>query len=82
MTAMRVNAELSFNQELGCQQFDICQVRKSPNSILLYEVYDDEPAFEAHKLASHNHTFKQVINSMVVHKSVRLLTLDSQNREG
>ena len=36
MAAARTNAEQSFNQEVGCQQFDVCQDRQIPNSIFLY----------------------------------------------
>ena len=27
LAAVRTNAEQSFNQEVGCQQFDVCQDR-------------------------------------------------------
>ena len=80
MAAVRTNAEQSFHQEVGCQQFDVCQDRQFPNSVFLYEVYDDEVAFEKHKLTLHYVAFKQAIDGMVVNKSIRLLNLDSQNR--
>ena len=80
LAAVRKNAEQSFNQEVGCQQFDVCQDRQFPNSIFLYEVYDDEAAFETHKLTPHFGAFNQAIAGMVVNKSIRLLNLDSQNR--
>ena len=80
LAAVRKNAEQSFNQEVGCQQFDVCQDRQFPNSVFLYEVYDDEAAFETHKLTPHFGAFNQAISGMVVNKSIRLLNLDSQNR--
>ena len=80
MAAVRTNAEQSFNQEVGCQQFDVCQDRQFPNSVFLYEVYDDEAAFETHKLTHHYVAFNQATGGMVVNKSLRLLNLDSQNR--
>ena len=80
MTAVRTNAEQSFNQEVGCQQFDVCQDRQFPNSVFLYEVYDDEVAFEKHKLTLHYGAFYQATGGMVVNKSIRFLNLDSQNR--
>lgn len=80
MAAVRTNAEQSFHQEVGCQQFDVCQDRQFPNSVFLYEVYDDEVAFEKHKLTLHYVAFNQAIGGMVVNKSIRLLNLDSQNR--
>ena len=80
MAAVRTNAEQSFNQEMGCQQFDVCQDRNSPSSVFLYEVYDDEVAFETHKLTLHYSAFNSAIGGMVVNKSIRILNLDSQNR--
>ena len=80
MAAVRTNAEQSFNQEVGCQQFDVCQDTQFPNSVFLYEVYDDEAAFETHKLTTHYLAFNQVTDGMVLNKSIRLFNLDSQNR--
>ena len=80
MAAVRVNAEQSFHQEVGCQQFDVCQERQFPNYVFLYEVYDDEVAFEKHKLTLHYGAFNRAIGGMVLNKSIRLLNLDSQNR--
>ena len=80
MAAVRANAEQSFHQEVECQQFDVCQDRQFPNSVFLYEVYDDEVAFEKHKLTLHYGAFNQAIDGIIVNKSIRLLNLDSQNR--
>ena len=80
MAAVRTNAKQSFYQEVGCQQFDVCQDRQFPSSVFLYEVYDDEVAFETHKLTQHYGAFNRAIVGMVVNKSIRLLNLDSQNR--
>ena len=80
MAAARTNAEHSFNQEVGCQQFDVCQDRQSLNSVFLYEVYDDEVAFKKHKLKLHHGAFNRAIGGMIMNKSIRLLNLDSQNR--
>ena len=80
MAAVRTNAEQSFYQEVGCQQFDVCQDRHFPNSVFLYEVYDDGVAFKKHKLKLHHGAFNRAIGGMVVKKSIRLLNLYSQNR--
>ena len=61
MANMRTNLEQSFNQEIGCQQFDVCQDRQFHNSVFLSEVCDDEAAFEAHKLTPHFGAFNQAI---------------------
>ena len=80
MTAVRTNAEQSFNQEVGCQQFDVCHDIQFPNSVFLYEVYDDEAAFETHKRTQHYDAFNQAIGGIVMNKSIRFWNLDSQNR--
>ena len=80
MTAVRTNAEQSFNQEAGCQQFDVCHDIQFPNSVFLYEVYDDEAAFETHKRTQHYDAFNQAIGGIVMNKSIRFWNLDSQNR--
>ena len=71
--AMRKNAAQSFADEAGCQQFDICQDPQNPDNIFLYEIYDDEASFEAHKAALHYHEFNNTIDGMVIKKSVRFL---------
>ena len=73
MAAVRTNAEQSFNQEEGCQQFDVYLDRQFPNSVFLYEVYDDEAAFETHKLTLHYGAFNHASGGMVVNKSICLL---------
>ena len=65
---------------MGCRQFDVCQDRQFPNSVFFYEVYDNEAAFDTHKLTVHYGAFNQAIGGIVVNKSIRLLNLDSHNR--
>ena len=73
LAAMLKNAAQSHSLEAGCQQFDVCQGQQNPNTVFLYEIYDDEAAFEAHKAARHYHEFKHAIDGMVVKKSVSFL---------
>ena len=73
LAAMLKNAAQSHSLEAGCQQFDVCQGQQNPNTVFLYEIYDDEAAFEAHKAARHYHEFNHAIDGMVVKKSVRFL---------
>ena len=73
LAAMLRNAAQSDSLEAGCQQFDVWQGQQNPNTVFLYEIYDDEAAFEAHKAARHYHEFNHAIDGMVVKKSVRFL---------
>ena len=71
LAAMLKNAAKSYELELGCQQFDVCQEQQNPNTIILYEIYNDETAFEVHKAAPYYHELNHAIDGMVVKKSVR-----------
>lgn len=41
------------NQEPGCQMFAAHQSREDPRTFLLYERFDDEHAFQAHRESEH-----------------------------
>jgi quinol monooxygenase YgiN len=40
-------------KEPGCRQFDVLVDPKDAARVMLYEVYDDEKAFEAHQQTPH-----------------------------
>ena len=39
--------------EPGCRQFDVLVDVKDKTRVMLYEIYDDEKAFEAHQATPH-----------------------------
>jgi len=49
---LRVNAEAS-EAEPGCREFKVYREKGEPRTFVLYEVYDDEAAFEAHRESEH-----------------------------
>ena len=53
MEAITEDAKGSVNDEPGCVRFDVIQDAGDPNRIWLYEVYQDEAAFQAHTQAPH-----------------------------
>jgi quinol monooxygenase YgiN len=53
---MIANAEASRTKEPGCRQFDVCESGDG-GEIFLYEVYDDEAAFQAHLATDHYKRF-------------------------
>ena len=67
------NARRSLAEESGCRLFDVCLDRLRPSVVLLYEVYDDEAAFEAHQGSEHFATFTVRSEGMVLRKTVRFL---------
>ena len=53
MKELLANAKAARETEPGCLQFDVLVDPKDPAKLMLYEVYKDEAAFEAHQQAPH-----------------------------
>jgi (4S)-4-hydroxy-5-phosphonooxypentane-2,3-dione isomerase len=66
---MIANAEASRAREPGCRQFDVCESADG-SRIFLYEVYDDEAAFEAHLATDHYLGFAGRVTPWVAEKHV------------
>ena len=66
--AMLVNARSSVEKEPGCRRFDVTVDEKDPAHFFLYEVYDDEAAFQKHMTMDHFATVGCVIEPWVLDK--------------
>ena len=64
------NARASVAREPGCRRFDVCLDRKNADRILLYEIYDDRAAFEAHLKTAHFAIFNEASAPFVSDKTV------------
>ena len=53
------DARSSVNNEPGCLRFDVIQDANDPNRIWLYEVYQNEAAFQTHLQAPHLLKFRE-----------------------
>ena len=62
----RQDAHDSVANEPGCQQFDAVHVEEGPDQIVLYEVYDDRAAFDAHLQAPHYAPFRDGVPALTV----------------
>ena len=69
-TLIDENARASVRDEKGCSRFDVCADRKDPNRILLYEIYDDRAAFDAHLKTKHFAVFNEASAPLVAGKTV------------
>ncbi len=69
------NARQSCALEPGCRRFDVLVPKGSADTILLYEIYDNQAAFEAHLRAAHYHLFDSASAALVLAKSVSDFTL-------
>ncbi len=64
----------SVTTEPGCQQFDVLTDPAAPETVILFEVYDDAAAFEAHKRTPHYATFAAAVQRLgLPEPKVRLL---------
>ena len=67
--AMIENATDSRNKEPGCRQFDVCESADG-SEIFLYEIYDDEAAFNAHLATDHYKRFNAAVTPWTADKRV------------
>jgi quinol monooxygenase YgiN len=58
MSMILENAKAARETEPGCRQFDVLVDPKDRTRVMLYEVYEDEAAFQAHQQTPH---FKRYI---------------------
>lgn len=65
------NAQSSLRDEPGCRQFDVVSDPARPGDVLLYELYDDAAAFDAHLTAVHFKRFDAATAAMIADKTVR-----------
>lgn len=70
LVAMITNARASKELEPGCRQFDVCTDENRPHEVFLYEIYDDEAAFEVHQQTAHFKEFAAISADMIADKSV------------
>jgi len=66
---MLENAKASVADEPGCRQFDVYEVATSPNHLFLYEVYEDDAAFQQHINAPYFKKFSEAITTLVTSRS-------------
>jgi quinol monooxygenase YgiN len=67
------NARESVESEVGCHQFDVCHDPADPALFYLYELYDDEAAFQVHLASAHFLQMNAATAPWVASKTVRKL---------
>ena len=68
---MKTQAANSLAREDGCHQFDICVAPEAPGQILLYEVYENHAAFDAHLASDHYAAFDTTAGPLMTSKTAR-----------
>ncbi|MGH6718486.1 MAG: putative quinol monooxygenase [Alphaproteobacteria bacterium] len=66
------NAKASVRDEPGCRHFDVVLPHGEADRVVLYEIYDDRAAFDAHVRTPHYAAFDRASQPFVASKSVML----------
>jgi quinol monooxygenase YgiN len=66
-------AKNSLTLEPDCHYFDVCQDEADPDLFVLYEIYTDAKAFDAHRTYPHYKEFQAAIARMVADRQVMRL---------
>ncbi|MFJ3076421.1 MULTISPECIES: putative quinol monooxygenase [Pseudomonas] len=66
LTAINVNAAASVATEPGCLVFDVSQDRADPEVIYLYEIYQDDDAYEAHTRTAHFRDSRPLVEPLIL----------------
>jgi len=64
------NADASVRTEPGCLQFDVLEPEGEDDRVLLYEIYTDKAAFDAHLLTEHFRVFASMSEALYLEKKV------------
>ena len=68
-----VNAKASLEREMGCKRFDVLVESEEPRRFVLYEIYEDQAAFDDHLVSSHYLSFADAVENQIEERSVRRL---------
>ena len=68
---MEENARQSLRVEPGCRRFDVCTDPSLPDTVFLYELYEDRAAFDVHLASVHFKSFDAAVAPMILDKTVR-----------
>lgn len=71
-------ASSSLANEAGCKQFDVSISREDPTLFLVYEIYDDEAAFEIHRSSEHSARCRAAIGDLLAERDLKTWTLIKQ----
>jgi (4S)-4-hydroxy-5-phosphonooxypentane-2,3-dione isomerase len=61
--------------EPGCRQFDVCTDPAATDKVFLYEIYDDDAAFDAHLHTPHYLEFAAAAKPLIDSIAIRRLRL-------
>lgn len=79
-TRMLQQAADSLALEPQCRQFEVGVCEDRPDTIFLYEAYDDADAFDAHLASAHFRAFEADVADMIVSRRIEKWQLEDLSR--
>jgi quinol monooxygenase YgiN len=71
--------EIASNKETGCEQFVANTQKDSPQTVVIYEAYKNEEAFQLHKSSSHAKAFFEFVKGKIVNDKIETVFLTELN---
>jgi len=81
LAALKENGTASVH-EPGCREFDIAVSQKDTNHVLIFEVYDNAAALDAHRQTDHFKKYAATTKDMVAKRDARAFSLVAMNMKG
>jgi (4S)-4-hydroxy-5-phosphonooxypentane-2,3-dione isomerase len=81
LAALKENGAASV-KEPGCREFNISVSQKDPNHLLIYEVYNDAAAAEAHTATDHFKKYKTATAGMTIKREAKSYSSVAMNMKG
>jgi (4S)-4-hydroxy-5-phosphonooxypentane-2,3-dione isomerase len=78
LDAIKENGAASV-KEPGCREFNIAVLANNPNHVVLFEVYDNEAALNAHRNTDHYKKYQATTANMVTSRNIRVLSMVALN---
>ena len=69
--AILYQARSSRENEPGCRQFDVNVSADDPTLFFVYEIYDDEAAFETHRGSPHSARTREAVADLLLDRELR-----------
>jgi len=71
--------EIASNKETDCEQFAASVQKDSPQTVVIYETYKSEGAFQLHKTSPHAKAFFEVLKGKMVNNKIETVFLTELN---
>jgi (4S)-4-hydroxy-5-phosphonooxypentane-2,3-dione isomerase len=81
LAALKENGAASV-KEPGCREFDIAVSQMDPNHVLIFEVYNDAAAAQAHRETDHFKKYAATTKDMIAKREVRSFSSIAMNMKG